>query len=281
MVKIIEIFSQKDNVCEKILRSLPKWFGIESAILDYIKDVQSMPMLVAKDYDKIIGFLSLNLHNSKTAEIHVIGIDQSYHRQKIGTALVSAAEDYLKNRNFQFITVKTLSESSPNEEYSRTRNFYLAMGFVPLEEFKTLWGEHNPCLFLVKQIESHRDIIHTILYVADQKKSSEFYQKILNQNPHLDVPGMTEFKLSSKHILGLMPESGIKRLLGEKIKDPALANGVPRVELYIHSENPENMFNLALQLGAKELSPILERPWGGRAGYVLDFDGHVLAFAAR
>lgn len=279
MIKITEIFSQKDQICEQILRSLPKWFGIESAILDYIKDVQSMPMLVAQDDDKIIGFLSLHQHNSKTAEIHVMGIVESYHRKKIGKALIVAAEKYLADQNYQFITVKTLSASSPNEEYGRTRNFYLAMGFVPLEEFKTLWDKHNPCLFLVKQIEVRQDIVHTILYVADQKRSCDFYQEILNQNPRLDVPGMTEFMLSSKHILGLMPESGIKRLLGEKIKNPALGNGVPRAELYIRTENPENMLETALRLGAKELSPILERSWGGRAGYVLDFDGHVLAFA--
>lgn len=50
------------------------------------------------------------------------------------------------------LSVKTLSESRPDEEYDRTRQFYLGIGFIPIEEFKTLWGEHNPCLLLIKEI---------------------------------------------------------------------------------------------------------------------------------
>lgn len=122
-------------------------------------------------------------------------------------------------------------------------------------------------------------VVHTILYVEDQKKSSEFYKTIFEINPILDVPGMTEFLLSEKHVLGLMPEKGIKKLLGEKILDFAHAKEIPRAELYIRVESPEPYFQRALANGAKELSPILNRAWGGRAGYVMDFDGNILAFA--
>ncbi len=144
--------NEKSKICEQILRSLPKWFGIESAIISYIKDVQSMKTLVAKDGAQVVGFLSLNKHNPKTAEIHVMGVLEKYHRQSVGKSLVEKAEVYLAAEKFEFLTVKTLSESRTNEEYDRTRKFYLTMGFVPLEEFKTLWGEHNPCLFLAKAL---------------------------------------------------------------------------------------------------------------------------------
>lgn len=122
-------------------------------------------------------------------------------------------------------------------------------------------------------------IVHTILYVADQNKSTEFYKQVLGMNPLLHVPGMTEFKLSEMHILGLMPEKGIKKLLEDKIPDTFAGSGVPRAELYIRVEEPEHMFATALKLGAQELDPIRPRDWGGRAGYVMDFDGHILAFA--
>lgn len=123
-------------------------------------------------------------------------------------------------------------------------------------------------------------IVHTILYVADQKRSSEFYAKVLNIVPTLDVPGMTEFRLSEKHVLGLMPATGIKRLLGAKLPDPIRANGIPRAELYFRVEDPEQFHLRAIELGMTELSPIQPRDWGDRAGYVLDPDGHVLAFAS-
>jgi ribosomal protein S18 acetylase RimI-like enzyme len=151
-MKIEFIETNKAEVCEKILRSLPDWFGIESAILDYIKDVQQMPMIVAKDETEIVGFLALNNHNKYTAEIHVMGIMPKYHRQKIGQRLVSFAEEYLAEKGYRYLSVKTLSESRPNKEYDRTRNFYYGVGFLPVEEFKTLWGEDNPCLLLIKSL---------------------------------------------------------------------------------------------------------------------------------
>jgi catechol 2,3-dioxygenase-like lactoylglutathione lyase family enzyme len=122
-------------------------------------------------------------------------------------------------------------------------------------------------------------IVHTILYVQDQKRSADFYRRVLSLDPQLDVPGMTEFKLSDKHILGLMPEAGIKRLLGDRLPDPRKGSGIPRAELYIRVQDPETMMKTAIDLGAKELDSIKPRDWGGRAGYILDFDGHVLAFA--
>ncbi|MCB0406587.1 MAG: hypothetical protein KDD34_00205 [Bdellovibrionales bacterium] len=124
-------------------------------------------------------------------------------------------------------------------------------------------------------------IVHSILYVSDQKKSCEFYAHVLGQSPRLDVPGMTEFQLNSSHVLGLMPEKGIKTLLGEKMPDPCLGAGIPRVELYIRIENPEDFLNRAIDNGAILISPILNRNWGDRAGYVMDFDGHILAFAGE
>ena len=47
-----------------------------------------------------------------------------------------------------------LDESRESKSYEKTRLFYLAMGFKPLEVFKTLWDEDNPCLFMVKHIQS-------------------------------------------------------------------------------------------------------------------------------
>lgn len=180
-IEVLIEAEQKSIVCEKILRSLPQWFGIESAILDYIKDVQTMPMLVAKDDIEVIGFISLNEHNSKTAEIHVMGILEKYHRQKVGKTLVEKAESYLTSKKFEYFTVKTLSESRANEEYERTRRFYLAMGFAPLEEFKTLWGEHNPCLFLVKTLSKGGSLHHVEIYVSDLIRSTHFWSWFLEK----------------------------------------------------------------------------------------------------
>jgi hypothetical protein len=63
-----------------------------------------------------------------------------------------------------------------------------------------------------------KNIITTefILYVIDQQKSTDFYTKLFRINPDLNVPGMTEFKLSANCKLGLMPNKGIAKILSDK-----------------------------------------------------------------
>jgi len=120
-----------------------------------------------------------------------------------------------------------------------------------------------------------------ILYVADQQRSTEFYSHILQKSPELNVPGMTEFVLNDSLKLGLMPEAGIAKILSDKMPHPKTGNGIPRCELYIVIENPEEMFKRALKSGAKEVSKFQSRDWGDSVGYVADPDGHIIAFAKR
>jgi len=128
--------------------------------------------------------------------------------------------------------------------------------------------------------QEHEVKINIILYVADQQASTGFYQAVLARRPDLNVPGMTEFRLSEACILGLMPEAGIKRLLGERLPDPGQANGVPRAEVYLTVDDPGAWHARALANGARELSPLALRNWGDEVAYSLDPDGHVLCFAA-
>ncbi len=120
---------------------------------------------------------------------------------------------------------------------------------------------------------------HFILYVADQARSASFWSGVLERAPVLDVPGMTEFALGGDAVLGLMPEAGIRRLLGERLPDPARGSGVPRAELYLHVADPVAAHGRALAAGALELSAPALRDWGSIVGYSLDADGHVVAFA--
>ena len=124
-------------------------------------------------------------------------------------------------------------------------------------------------------------LAHIILYVKDQVASSTFYRYVLDLEPVLDVPGMTEFKLSDTCVLGLMPEIGIKKLLGEKLPDPNEAQGIPRAEVYLVVDSAAQYYERALQKNASALSALSLRDWGDQVAYCLDLDAHVLAFAQR
>ncbi len=118
-----------------------------------------------------------------------------------------------------------------------------------------------------------------ILYVRDQDAAKAFYSEALAAEPILHVPGMTEFALGGASSLGLMPEAGIKRLLGDVLPDPSAGGGAPRAELYLNVADPAAHHARTLAAGAKELQPLTAMPWGQAVAYSLDPDGHVLAFA--
>jgi catechol 2,3-dioxygenase-like lactoylglutathione lyase family enzyme len=122
---------------------------------------------------------------------------------------------------------------------------------------------------------------HFIFYVHNQQLSKTFYQRVLGMEPSLDVDGMTEFRLGEACVLGVMPISGIKRLLGAALPDPAQCRGIPKAELYLCVDDASSYHAKALQNGATELSKLQKRDWGHLVAYSLDPDGHVLAFAEK
>lgn len=75
--------------------------------------------------------------------------------------------------------------------------------------------------------------VHFILYVRDQVTAIAFWRAALDSPPVLDVPGMTEFALGTRVMLGLMLAAGIRSLLGPSLPDPAAARGIPRAEVYL------------------------------------------------
>ncbi len=151
-IRLMDIASQKSEICNRILRSLPKWFGIEKAIRDYVSAVRELDMFVALTNQDVVGFLAIKRHNPYTSEIYVMGVLEGYHRMGIGRKLVEETVEFLSRDGVKYLTVKTLSPSDPDPAYAKTREFYQAIGFLPLEEFKTLWNEENPCLMLIKTI---------------------------------------------------------------------------------------------------------------------------------
>jgi len=144
----IEDPSARSRLCEIVLADLQDWFGFEEVNAAYVRDVAQLPTFGVGDD----ALLSLKLHNPRAAEVYVMGVRRIRHRQGLGRALMAAADDYLRGRRFEYLQVKTLGPSFPDEGYERTRIFYEACGFVPLEEFHGLWDTDNPCLLMVKRL---------------------------------------------------------------------------------------------------------------------------------
>lgn len=122
--------------------------------------------------------------------------------------------------------------------------------------------------------------VEFILYVQDQQGSRDLYRALLDKEPILDVPGMTEFDLQGCK-LGLMPNAGIARIISPTLPDPASGSGIPRCELYLLSEDAQAILGRAERLGFRLVAPFSDREWGHRVAYIADPDGHVVALASK
>ena len=149
----VEDAADRSRVCETILRALPHWFGIESAVVDYITAVRALPTFAVRDdAGTAVGFLALKPHTPFAAEVYVMGVLPAHHGRGVVTALVEAAERHARAAGAEYLQVKTLGPSHPSERYARTRTFYERRGFRPLEELHGLWSEGNPTLIMVKRL---------------------------------------------------------------------------------------------------------------------------------
>lgn len=152
MITIRNLTQADISECEAILRSLTDWFGIEESNAQYVRDLDSLPAFVATIEGEVVGFLALRHHTEASSEIHVLAVTPNRHRAGIGRALVDRAESVVRSRSAKMLQVKTLGPSNSDPNYARTRAFYTAMGFLPLEETSAFWGEDNPALVLVKPL---------------------------------------------------------------------------------------------------------------------------------
>lgn len=137
---------------ERILRSLPEWFGIEQSLLEYARNTDTLPTFVAEDAGSLTGFLSLRQHFPHAWEIDCVAVHASRRGTGAGNALLAAAESWLRVQGAQFLQVKTLAPSHPSQAYAETRHYYEAVGFQPLEVLPDFWGAGVPVLVYVKSV---------------------------------------------------------------------------------------------------------------------------------
>lgn len=137
---------------ERLLSTVPEWFGQPEANAEYIEAARTKETWTVRDPDGVVRGVSLvDRHFAHVAEIHLTVVERDFHGTGVGTAMLSAIEMDSRQRGVRLLEVKTLGSSHPDAGYARTRHFYERHGFLPLEE-TDLWGEHTPCLIMVKPL---------------------------------------------------------------------------------------------------------------------------------
>lgn len=143
---------QRREECEAVLRSLPRWFGIEASLLMYARDSATMPTFAVEREGKIEGFITVRMHFPESWDVHCIAVAAGRRRHGLGRMLLVHAEAWIRGQGGQFLQIKTIAASSPSPEYAETRKFYERMGYTPVEVFPTLWSPKHPALQLIKAL---------------------------------------------------------------------------------------------------------------------------------
>ena len=142
---------EKQEIARLILEALPDWFGVADTREEYIRESAGLSFFAAYDGDRPIGFLCLKETGKDTAELHVMGVLQEYHRKGVGRRLFEKAKETAAGEGYSFLQVKTV-RMGMYEDYDRTNRFYLSLGFKEFEVFPMLWDEQNPCQVYVMSL---------------------------------------------------------------------------------------------------------------------------------
>lgn len=141
----------KGELCKKIIGALPEWFGDSEANAMYVQQAEFCESFVASIDRSEVGILTVATEFSRSAEIVMMGVLPQFHRNGVGSGLVSMAEKHLNGRGVEFLHVKTLGPSADSPEYAATRAFYSAVGFTELAVWEGVWDA--PCLQMVKHLD--------------------------------------------------------------------------------------------------------------------------------
>ncbi len=153
-MNLLGLVSGASSDCERILRSLPRWFGIEESLLEYVRDSERFPTFLARVEGKPVAFVTVRQHFHHSWEVHCIVVEAAHRGSGIGRRLHEHVESWLQCQGAQVLQVKTLASSHPSPEYAETRGFYARLGYTPLEVHPALWGPKLPVLQLVKCLAS-------------------------------------------------------------------------------------------------------------------------------
>lgn len=118
---------------------------------------------------------------------------------------------------------------------------------------------------------------YTIIYVQNVTETLEFYEKVFgfNQKFVTDerdygelISGETTIAFASIELGKSNFKTGLRAI--SKSERPF------GVEMAFVTENIEEDFRKAIQMGAIEYEPLTEKPWGQQVGYVLDNNGFLI-----
>jgi N-acetylglutamate synthase-like GNAT family acetyltransferase len=140
--------------CSLILSVLPEWFGIPAANAALVQQADSDLTFVAEMTRQPVGIMTLCDTGFAALEIRLLAVLPEMRLHGIGKMLIDRAAVEARCLGKEYLLVKTLGPSRPSEHYAQTRGFYNHNGFLAVEESVDTWGPENPCLYMIRAVNS-------------------------------------------------------------------------------------------------------------------------------
>ena len=120
----------------QVAQALPEWFDADARERAIPLDLRFQDGYVAEEKGRILGFITLYVAEGRV-QIGWMGVLPEFHGLGIGGRLISAAEDYCRERGIQELATYTLGDSVDYAPYADTREFYFAQGFSIYQRSET------------------------------------------------------------------------------------------------------------------------------------------------
>jgi GNAT superfamily N-acetyltransferase len=145
----LDIARDRDPVAvERILRALPGWFQAEEAVVEFVAEASRLDSYLARSAGTTVGVALVDRRFASTAELALLAVDPDWHGRGVGSLLLGAVESDLRSAEVRVLEVHTIGPTCHDDCYERTREFYAARGFSPLNDRVASWA--GPTLLLVK-----------------------------------------------------------------------------------------------------------------------------------
>ncbi|WP_422359706.1 VOC family protein [Reichenbachiella sp.] len=118
---------------------------------------------------------------------------------------------------------------------------------------------------------------YTILYVENVTETIEFYEKAFGLSRKFITPENDYGELLTGETTLAFASNALGASNFKKGFEPISRSNKPfGVELAFTTENVVADFQRAVEAGATEYEPLVEKPWGQQVGYVLDNNGFLI-----
>ena len=136
----MEVVAARDAAAtDRILRSLPTWFGIADALRASVQRTSiAEASFVARVDGQVVGVALVERASPETAELSLIAVHADHRGGGIGRALVDAAATWAGFAGASLLEVHTVGPSFEDDGYAATRASYRSCGFLPVREIDGL-----------------------------------------------------------------------------------------------------------------------------------------------